>query len=108
MHFYQTVPGSGLLFSISILAALDLQAKILSVRSEFFFSTHFLHIMRYLNTVLTSLQAILALVHDLGPNWELVSDVLSSNSQIKVSSHTNLLTSRLTRRHGYRNFIFLV
>nr|XP_024380298.1 chromatin modification-related protein EAF1 B-like isoform X1 [Physcomitrium patens]XP_024380299.1 chromatin modification-related protein EAF1 B-like isoform X1 [Physcomitrium patens]PNR51048.1 hypothetical protein PHYPA_010234 [Physcomitrium patens] len=28
-------------------------------------------------------QAILALVHDLGPNWELVSDVLSSNSQIK-------------------------
>lgn len=29
-------------------------------------------------------QAILALVHDLGSNWELVSDVLSSNSQIKV------------------------
>ncbi|XP_073387560.1 chromatin modification-related protein EAF1 B isoform X3 [Physcomitrium patens] len=28
-------------------------------------------------------QAILALVHDLGPNWELVSDVLSSNSQLK-------------------------
>ncbi|XP_073387711.1 chromatin modification-related protein EAF1 B isoform X2 [Physcomitrium patens] len=28
-------------------------------------------------------QAILALVHDLGPNWDLVSDVLSSNSQIK-------------------------
>ena len=29
-------------------------------------------------------QAILALVHDLGANWDLVSDVLSSNSQIKV------------------------
>ncbi|CAM6127578.1 unnamed protein product [Calypogeia fissa] len=28
-------------------------------------------------------QAILALVHDLGPNWELVSDVLSSSSQLK-------------------------
>nr|PNR56097.1 hypothetical protein PHYPA_006994 [Physcomitrium patens] len=28
-------------------------------------------------------QAILALVIDLGPNWELVSDVLSSNSQLK-------------------------
>ncbi|KAJ7538465.1 hypothetical protein O6H91_11G049100 [Diphasiastrum complanatum] len=28
-------------------------------------------------------QAILALVHDLGPNWELVSDVLSSSSQVK-------------------------
>lgn len=31
-----------------------------------------------------SFQAILVLVHDLGPNWELVSDVLSSNSQLKV------------------------
>lgn len=30
------------------------------------------------------MQAILALVIDLGPNWELVSDVLSSNSQLKV------------------------
>ena len=29
-------------------------------------------------------QAILELVHDLGANWKLVSDVLSSNSQIKV------------------------
>ncbi|CAM6046028.1 unnamed protein product [Sphagnum compactum] len=28
-------------------------------------------------------QAILVLVHDLGPNWELVSDVLSYNSQLK-------------------------
>ncbi|BBN00892.1 protein Mp1R-MYB14 [Marchantia polymorpha subsp. ruderalis] len=28
-------------------------------------------------------QAIFALVHDLGPNWELVSDVLSSSSQLK-------------------------
>ncbi len=32
-------------------------------------------------------QAILVLVHDLGPNWELVSDVLSYNSQLKVSAH---------------------
>jgi hypothetical protein len=31
-----------------------------------------------------SFQAILVLVHDLGPNWELVSDVLSYNSQLKV------------------------
>ncbi|KAJ7540582.1 hypothetical protein O6H91_10G022200 [Diphasiastrum complanatum] len=28
-------------------------------------------------------QAIVALVHDLGPNWELVSDVLSLSSQLK-------------------------
>ncbi|KAJ7569427.1 hypothetical protein O6H91_01G077500 [Diphasiastrum complanatum] len=28
-------------------------------------------------------QAIIALVHDLGPNWELVSDVLSMSSQLK-------------------------
>ncbi len=37
------------------------------------------------------MQAILALVHDLGPNWDLVSDVLSSNSQIKVCYNTLLL-----------------
>lgn len=39
------------------------------------------------------MQAILALVHDLGPNWDLVSDVLSSNSQIKVYNFSPVLVA---------------
>jgi hypothetical protein len=46
-------------------------------------------------------QAILVLVHDLGPNWELVSDVLSYNSQLKVSGHDHSIHLLLEKMSLY-------
>lgn len=37
-----------------------------------------------LSLFFSMLQALVVLVHDMGPNWELVSDAINSTLQIKV------------------------
>lgn len=43
------------------------------------------------------LQALVVTVHDMGPNWELVSDAINSTLQFKVISYTRICFTHIRK-----------
>jgi hypothetical protein len=52
-------------------------------------------LIKYLRLFFLLPQALVVLVHDMGPNWELISDAINSTAQFKVNKIISSIDSLL-------------